>query len=204
MGSVYQSGFIYSIDDTTPTAGSIGGKVLALTDQAAHYPSGIVWSFGSPPHAIYGISEISTSSSPNPSTGPIAGQSACNGASDGSCDTINIVTYYNGTSLTQYASGLCKASIGGYTDWYLPAICEMGPNGCSGIPNIVNNLSSLISPSCMMGTSCLAGSYWSSTEQAANSQPYAWSENFASGSGSQFAGAKSDARGVRCSRALTP
>ena len=221
FGSVYQSGFIYSIDDTTPSTGSIGGKVAAVTDQAAAYPNGIIWSSdGSGTTvsniAIFGISETSTSASPNPSTGQIAGQSACNGKTDGSCDTTNIVTYYNAnrttggaapTPLTQYASGLCKASMGGYTDWYLPAICEMGPasngSGCvSGTPNIVTNLPSLLT-SCT-GSSCLAGSYWSSTEYSGDPPSSAWSQYFASGGGSsQYNDGKYLHLGVRCSRALT-
>ena len=220
LASVYQSGFIYSIDDSTATTGSIGGKVAAVTDQAAAYPNGIIWSSDGSSAvsniAIFGISETSTSASPNPSTGQITGQSACNGASDGACDTTNIVTYYNAnrtaggavpTPLTQYASGLCKASIGGYTDWYLPAICEMGPasngSGCvSGTPNMMTNLPSLLT-SCT-GTSCLAGAYWSSTEYSGFPTDLAWSQTFASGGGSyQGADRKSATLGVRCSRALT-
>ena len=222
LASVYQSGFIYSIDDTTPITGSIGGKVAAVTDQAAAYPAGIIWSSGGSGTtvsyiAIFGISETSTSLIPNPSTGPITGQSACNGAYDGACDTTNIVTYYNAnrtaggaapTPLTQYASGLCKASIGGFTDWYLPAICEMGPafngSGCSaGTPNMVTNLPSLLT-ACTAGTSCLAGHYWSSTEGSGNPSNVAWFQFFASGDGSdQNYLFKGDALGVRCSRALT-
>ena len=219
LASVYQSGFIYSIDDTTPTTGSIGGKVAAVTDQAAAYANGIIWSSdgsGAVSNiAIFGISETSTSASPNPSTGQIAGQSACNGNADGSCDTTNIVTYYNAnraaggtapTPLTQYASGLCKASIGGYTDWYLPAICEMGPasngSGCVGTPNMVTSLPSLLT-SCT-GTSCLSGFYWSSTEASGNPSNSAWDQRFASGGGSiQVVDGKVAPMGVRCSRALT-
>ena len=220
LASVYQSGFIYSIDDTTPATGSIGGKVAAVTDQAAAYPDGIIWSSdGSGTTAsysyiaIYGISETSTSAIPNPSTEQIAGQSACNGNTDGACDTTNIVTYYNAnraaggavpTPLTQYASGLCKASIGGYTDWYLPAICEMGPasngSGCiSDTPNMVTNLPLLLT-SCT-GTSCLSGVYWSSTEDSGEPTFFAWNQNFASGGGSdQVLDNKNTTLGVRCSR----
>ena len=221
LASVYQSGFIYSIDDTTPITGSIGGKVAAVTDQAAAYPNGIIWSSdGSGTTvsniAIFGISETSTIASPNPSTGQITGQSACNGRTDGACDTTNIITYYNvnrtaggtaPTPLTQYASGLCKASIGGYTDWYLPAICEMGPDSndsycVPGTPNMVTNLPSLLS-SCT-GTSCLSGYYWSSTEYSGNPTFSAWYQTFASGgSSSQGDDYKLDSLGVRCSRALT-
>ena len=221
LASVYQLGFIYSIDDSTPTTGSIGGKVAAVTDQAAAYPSGIIWSSDGSGTivsyiAIFGISETSTSATPNPSAGQITGQSACNGRTDGACDTTNIVTYYNAnraaggaapTPLTQYASGLCRASIGGYTDWYLPAICEMGPasnsSGCvSGTPNMVTNLPLLLT-SCT-GTSCLSGLYWSSTEYSGFPSDLAWGQDFASGGGSgQPLGDKSSALGVRCSRALT-
>jgi hypothetical protein len=210
LASVYQSG-------------SIGGKVAAVTDQAAAtFPNGIIWSSdGSGATvsyiAIYGISETSTSLSANPSTGQITGQSACNGNTDGACDTTNIVTYYNAnraaggtapTPLTQYASGLCKASIGGYTDWYLPAICEMGPasNGSdceAGTPNMVTNLPSLLLTSCT-GTSCLAGEYWSSTEYSGIPTHGAWGQFFASGGGSpQSHPNKNSTLGVRCSRALT-
>lgn len=46
----YQGGFVYSVDDTTPNTGSIGGKVLTLVDQAAPAiddqpaPTSIIWS----------------------------------------------------------------------------------------------------------------------------------------------------------------
>ena len=218
LASVYQSGFIYSIDDATPTTGSIGGKVAAVTDQAAGDLSGIIWSSdGSGTTAsyiaIFGISETSTSTSPNPSTGQITGQSACNGAYDGACDTTNIVAYYSipntnpAINLTYYASGLCKASIGGYTDWYLPAICEMGPasngSGCvSGTPNMVTNLPLLLTA--CTGTSCLAGFYWSSTENSGGPTGGAWAQHFASGGGSSQNGSNKGFKlGVRCSRALT-
>ena len=218
LASVYQSGFIYSIDDTTPTTGSIGGKAAALTNQAAGDLSGIIWSSdGSGTTAsyiaIFGISETSTSTSPSPSAGEITGQSACNGAYDGACDTTNIVAYYSipntnpAINLTYYASGLCKASIGGYTDWYLPAICEMGPasngSGCvSGTPNMVTNLPSLLTA--CTGTSCLAGYYWSSTETSGVPTYNAWYQIFLSGGGSgQSVSSKGTTRGVRCSRALT-
>jgi len=35
FGCQHQRGFVYSIDDTTPDTGSIGGKVVSLVDQAA-------------------------------------------------------------------------------------------------------------------------------------------------------------------------
>ena len=225
---IYQGGYIYSVDDTTSKTGSIGGKVAALENQAA-----ALWSSdgaGNPSfNAIYGISEISTTGTANPSQvtippsapgQPITGQVACNGKTDGACDTNNIVTYYNAnraaggeapTPLTQYASGLCKASIGGYTDWYLPAICEMGPvsngSGCvSGTPNMVTNLSSLLLNSCT-GTSCLNGVYWSSTEYSGQPDGFVWYQDFEPGFSNQGFVIKGfllpNTLAVRCSRALT-
>ena len=224
-GCIYQQGYIYAIDDTQgcisgACIGGIGGKVAALKDQAP-YSNRIIWSSnGSSATSfipIYGISETSTVGTPNPNTGQITGQVACNGKTDGACDTNNIVTYYNAnraaggaapTPLTQYASGLCKASIGGYTDWYLPAICEMGPpsngSGCAlGTPNMVTNLNLLLT-SCT-DFSCLAGRYWSSTELSGNPTYSAWNQLFASGGGSNQNGSpKFNTLGVRCSRTLTP
>ena len=43
-GSVYQGGYVYAVDDTTPDTGSIGGKVATLTDQATNFSPGIIWS----------------------------------------------------------------------------------------------------------------------------------------------------------------
>lgn len=223
--SVYQSGFVYSIDDTTPISGSIGGKVAALTDQATASLNGIIWSSDgsgttASDIAILGIGETSTSSVPSPTSPAYPASTpayrACHGNSDGACNSSNIVSYYNfnrtaggsvPTPLIQYASGLCKASIGGFTDWYLPAICEMGPvssgSGCaSGTPNMVDNLPSLLTA--CTGTSCLAGPYWSSTEESLFAASKAWLQIFLSGSSSsQFSDAKLGTYGVRCSRVLT-
>jgi uncharacterized protein YjdB len=227
-GSVYQGGYIYAVDDTTPTTGSIGGKVVSLADQAARYPGGIIWSSNSSGTydggvSLYGISETSTTSSPNPSTGQVAGQSACYGNSDGSCDTANIIAYYSPPTTSPainhsyYAAGLCKATINGYADWYLPAICEMGPasnsSGCAaGTQNIISDFPDLVgdpgasnpSTSCTVGSNCLAGRYWSSTEGSVLPQNVAWYQYFASGGGSvQNHSGKLSLLGVRCSRALT-
>jgi hypothetical protein len=143
---------------------------------------------------------------------------ACNGSTEGACNTSNIVTYYNAnrtkggaapTPLTQYASGLCKANIGGYTDWYLPAICEMGPassgSGCaSDTPNMVANLPTLLATPCTVGSSCLAGAYWSSTEVSGYPLGYAWGQGFESVDSSvQRIAVKDGPFGVRCSRTLT-
>jgi len=253
-GCIYQGGYVYAFDDTTPNTGSVGGKVVTTSDQAAAYPNGIVWSSnggtggGSGPvdtsyDTLPGIDETSTSATGLPTyatfasffsstytnANPFTSASfaMCNGISDGSCNTDNILTFYNQfitnntlanggtalftasagpTNITYYAAGLCAQTIGSYSDWYLPAICEMGYGssacGTSGIPTLQNMQFSLIDSS---GLSVPAGYYWSSTENSDDPQGNAWYQVFASGGGSfQFFVNKYSLLGVRCSRALTP
>ena len=259
-GSVYQGGYIYAVDDTTPNTGSIGGKVVTLTDQAPRLPDGVVWSSNGANSTsvsydiIPGIAETSTTASsaptyvdaqtsfnntysnestfPFPSSGSF---SSCNGRTNGACNSTNILTLYNTyvtnygigsspytlsagpTTTSYYAAGRCTATISGYSDWYLPAICEMGPDsngsGCSpSTQNIVSQLPNLLgnpnagipSTSCTYGANCLAGYYWSSTEYSGNPSGRAWCQYFASGGSSfQVDASKINIFGVRCSRALT-
>ncbi len=172
-GSVYQGGFVYEINDTTPNTGSIGGAVASLVDQAEPYISSgaqttsIIRSSNGVGRAeadvsydiIPFIAEIVSSndsyntaqstfnsSYSNTSTYPFPLSPAflsCSGATDGACNSANILTLYNTymtnygvgsspyalsngpTTLSYYAAGLCTATISGNSDWYLPAICEM-------------------------------------------------------------------------------
>ena len=160
----------------------------------------------------------------------------CNGATDGSCNQGNIYTYYSqlqtnygssgsapfaqNTTLptppTDYAAGLCTATISGHSDWYLPAICEMDSTHyeilCpASTQSMAGNLSNLIgdesaptpSTSCLNGVNCLAGWYWSSTEAGYNPQDMAVPVGFGRGQLTPT-GYKNSQLGVRCSRALTP
>lgn len=214
-GCIYQGGYVYALDETTPDTLSVGGKVAATTDQAAAFPNGIIWSSNSSGSydggiSIYGISESSTTSSPSPSSGQVSGQVACNGGTDGPCDTNNIVTYYSppttspGINDLFYAAGLCKQTISGFSDWYMPAICEMGYGsfcGSSSAPTLQNIQSNLVDYN---GLNLLAGHYWSASEFSGAAQTIAWVERFApSGSSFQSANDKLQPFGVRCSRALT-
>ncbi len=175
----------------------------------------------------------------NESTFPFPASSAfatCNGATQGACNSSNILALYDAyktgygigaspytlsagpTSLTDYAAGLCTATINTYSDWDLPAICEMDSVSVNvtcptGVQSMSANLSFLLgdptagtpSTSCNppSGTNCLAGYYWSSTELAFNPQNHVWFEYFSLAGSTQDAGSKDTPLGVRCSRALT-
>ncbi|MGO8858064.1 MAG: hypothetical protein ACLQO1_20485 [Steroidobacteraceae bacterium] len=193
-GNIYQSGYVFSIDDTTPDTISIGGKAAALVDQTSAIP----WSVGY--FSIFGIAQTSTSVAPSPSSGALAGMSACNGGVNGACDSINISVAYSGTAPTTYAAGLCDLIIDAYSDWYLPAICEMG-YGSAGCPTMANMQSNLVDTGIVTN---LSGAYWSSTESSISPQIFTWSEFFATGGGSnQLFANKSSALAVRCVRAIT-
>jgi hypothetical protein len=208
-GSVHQAGYAFAIDDTTPSTGSIGGKVVALTDQASDNGNGIAWSVGSSGGAVFddipGIYQSSTV--PN---------DACNGAVDGACTSAVIVAYYAPPQTnpaiirSQYAAGLCSAAIGGFSDWYLPAICEMGYDrigvgsscGSQGAPTMQNMQSSLVDNGDMAGLS--PGYYWSSTENAGLPYLFVFFQQFVSaGGGYQTYASKDTPYGVRCARVMT-
>jgi hypothetical protein len=203
-GCIYQGGYVFAVDDTTPNTGSIGGKAAALTDQAPAYPDGVVWASDGTPNQpdfsnIPGIYETSTS--------------PCVGNVDGACDTAQIVAYYSPASAfppSLYAAGLCLGDASnGYSDWYLPAICEMSYDsnssgtgcGTSSTPLVQNMQSNLVDNPV---TNALSGYYWSATEFSGDPQILAWLQYFAGGGGSdQLLVTKLITAGVRCARALT-
>ena len=124
-GCIYQGGYVFALDDTTPNTGSVGGKVLSTTDQAPVQPNGVVWGSNGgigggvggistvdcSQDEIPGISETSTSTSSNPTFSSFASLfssfytnpnpfsssdfASCDGAIDGACNTTNIVTFYD-------------------------------------------------------------------------------------------------------------
>jgi hypothetical protein len=182
-GSIYQSGYIFSIDDSTASTNNIGGKVLALSDQSLSDQ----WSVT--PDDILGISEIDTT--------------PCAGASDGACNTSQIVSYYS-TPYSSYAAGLCKSTINGYGDWFLPSICELN-KAPQYTPRICNQATQDIQSN-LVDTNIvpLNGYYWSSTEYSSNPQNIAWTNYFASGGVSvPLLTNKTFLLSVRCTRSLT-
>jgi hypothetical protein len=112
-GCIYQEGYVFSMDDSTPATSSIGGTVAALEDQA----DSLVWgsngvNAGSVSYDIVpGIGNTSTASSGTPTfqdasayfqatyTGPFglsaSDFSQCDGITDGRCNTANIVAFYD-------------------------------------------------------------------------------------------------------------
>lgn len=147
--------------------------------------------------------------------------SVCNGATDGTCDTQQIVTKYVGFN---YAANGCYNKTTDNTGnvsrgtWYLPSTCELNGGlylnstsntymSCSsptlGSPSfpVTTGIFSLYSLGLLSGI--IPGYFWSSTEDSDNPQDGAWLQFFASGGGgSQGNDAKDDVFGVRCSRAL--
>ncbi len=217
-GCQYQGGFIYSVDDTTLNSGSIGGKVTPIVDQAAprinsgSQPTSIIWSSdgtsGNPDFFdIPGIYETSIT--------------PCLGIIDGACNSNQILNHYSPTStypLSYYAAGLCEDTISGYSDWYLPAVCELDSDSGTlvcpvGTQSMSSNLSFLVgdpaagtpSTSCSPPTStdCLAGSYWSSTEYSVSPEFTSWFVRYNSFGNSQGTSGKQTQLGVRCSRLIS-
>ncbi len=170
-GSVYQGGYVFAIDDTTPDTGSVGGKVAALSDAS----TALVW-------------------------GGLGTATGASSLSDGQTNTPTIVTVL-GTGT--YAAYACTLPDHGYTDWYLPAICEMDTRG-SGCPASTQTMQSSLVDNGNVGA--LSGNnYWSSSEDLANTTFEAWGEFFSTGGTDvAYTATKGFALDVRCARQLTP
>lgn len=200
-GCVYQGGYVFALDDSTSTAGSIGGKVMTLTDQT------------SAPHVFWSVSPFCTADYFNIPGIDQNSTTPCVGKQDGACNSTQIWAHYTTAPKTCYAAGVCNLTIAAYADWYLPAICEMGYGtgmggaGCGSalVPTTQNIQSSLLDSSASHPDAILpVGPYWSSTETAFTPQFGAWYENFVSGgSTDQNSSGKNIRYPVRCARALT-
>lgn len=169
FGNIYQSGYIFSIDDSTNPTLSIGGKVLAVTN------------------------EVDSPWSQNPGS---INMTACNQLNDGACNTDLIVAYNSGPS-SSYAAGLCKLKTNGsYTNWYLPAICEMNSFG-AGCVRQEDVLTNLVTP----GIGGLSGYYWSSSQSSSGA---AQASFFAQSGGSfNLAVLKNIPTASRCARTIS-
>ena len=109
----------------------------------------------------------------------------------------------NNQSDVIYAAQACVNYRGGaYTDWYLPAVCEMGystPNSEVNAPctaSIDNMQSRLVDTNYVS----IYGEYWSSTESVIDPMNYAWYQTFFIGGGNQNYLSKYNKLQVRCVR----
>jgi len=166
--------------------------------------------------------KYSTNYSTTPDLTPSDTFNNCAGSTDGDCNSANILNFYNAyitnyeilgtppftpsagpTPLTEYAAGLCDATIATYSDWYLPAICEMGiddavpESGCGTIaaPTLQTIQTNLVTPAIVAFT----GTYFSSTQLSTN-QNYVWKYSFADPTGTISSARKGTASAVRCVR----
>jgi hypothetical protein len=169
-GSVYESGYAFAIDDTTAGNVSIGGKVAALLDSQTVVP----WA---------------------PNTSITNAVSLTNGAAN----TATVVAFF-GTPLSSYAAGLCTAASGGFTDWYLPAPCEMGTDASCAV-SMQNMQSSLVDNPVTGGPQNL---YWTSAETVGSGGNLATQQFLSLGGGSfQLSAPKAFTEPLRCARIMT-
>lgn len=192
-GSVHQGGYVFAIDDGTPDTGSIGGKVAALND----LPAPLGWS----------SQELSVSSNLHENS-----TSPCHGATDGACNTAQIVAAAAAAGIDAPAATSCDTSTeGGFSDWYLPAACEQGYDaavgftthicGVQGAPLMDNMQSRLVDGGDIAG---LHGkSYWGATSWSVS--PHRWKlEHHFIAMAYKETNANYLQRYVRCVRAFTP
>lgn len=149
-GCIYQGGYLFAINDSTPATESIGGTTMAQSSPPA---TTVVWSsngIGSVDvsnDVIPGIDVTSTTSVGSPSEAaadasfsssygfpyPSGGSQACNGLADGACNSGNIVFLYN-TYITNY--GVTNILEPGPTNpsYYAAGICSQYKTNASGTP----------------------------------------------------------------------
>jgi len=180
-GCIYQKGYVFVIDDTTPNTTSIGGTTVDLFDSAQTYP----WSNT----YISGIAASFTDGESN--TQQIIAQQGSGSYAANYCNSYSIDSDGNSPCVT----GTC------YTGWYLPAICQMSSMECSGTTtNMQDKLPDLISAQCVTG--CLNGNYWSSTFSNLGTD-LAWYQLFSASSNLSNNKNQDIALSVRCVRSLT-
>jgi hypothetical protein len=202
QGGITVSGDNIASPPTTALAFSLDGYLVyavptgstatvAATSDAA---SNVLWSANLV--AIAGITDTST----------VAGGAACNGASDGACDSGQIEAHYL-TPYTSYAAGQCyqitsdNTGVVSLGTWHLPAICEMGSSG--GAANCPTGAANMSANLVQLGFSTISGGYWTSTEYAPDPSLGAWLEGLVPGQDNQIPADKMTiAASARCGRSI--
>lgn len=166
-GNIYQGGYVYKIDASTPPTRNVSGSIAGLSDIS---PNKLSWNpINRPVQTINGIvSEL-----------------------DGSGNTQKIINAYGAGNYAAYncsqvrvndAGASCTGGADCFSSWYLPAICEIG-NGatysanCSLHPN--NMTSNLFVPGIgnFQSGSGYASTYWASTSYTRGSDAEGWTFN---------------------------
>lgn len=189
-GSFYQAGWLFSIIETENPSESIGGTVAAEEDSAA---------------------QKTTTYSPGDQNTTNAMYDGFNGLAN----TNAMVAHY-GQDETYSATVCTDYAGGGYNDWYLPAICQMGFGGSDegfgcgdapgSIPNIQFNLLIINDNQNFNFNTDEGSAYWSSTASEKPSPQNAWAQTFAIAGepGNQFNSiGVGGVFGIRCVRAIT-
>lgn len=179
-GCIYQEGYILSMIDHTSPSESISGTTVALSDLASY-----AWNI--PTTQLLYIAQSLT---------------------DGKENTQGILSYsiIISSAAEQCVNyTICDADNNCYSQWYLPAICQMnGLGGDPSCPNDVPNISedlALSGVNCAgTGSGCLSGSYWSSTSIVSYK---AWYELFSDNSNSAKLDYRSFPKNIRCLRDFT-
>ena len=201
------------VSSITPNGGtnyyyvySVNNRTASVVDDTNAMDSPKIWSATN--DNIAGITDNDT----------VADGDACNGATDGSCDTTQIVNQYV-TPYTNYAAGLCYDNTHGGAmgtgQWYLPSACELNGSiylnvttnqfvSCSPVLTSFSSLYSLGALGSPLSTLLSSDVYWSSTEDSANSQDSAYDMGFFPGGGGFLDRAlKGSQKSVRCFQAVT-
>lgn len=163
-GSVYQGGHVFAFDEAPALNQSVSGKVAAIST-ATTYNWSRHFIGPAPVFEVVGVSDDSVGPAPN-----------CNGKFDGACNTQRIVAApeHAGVALADYTAGVCRSTLNGYADWYLPAICEMSNSAATGCPSGDTMQEKLQTP----GHVHFADS-WSSTQTSLDDVALAWRHSFA-------------------------
>lgn len=127
---------------------------------------------------------------------------------DGAANTADIVAFFGNTH--DYAAALCvDSTVGGYGDWYLPAMCELGRYlgvgnnpSCGTIPNLLTTLHLIgFGNFITINSPIHSQSYWSSTNNPSIDNRVVWNQNFTNFSISNGSG-ENQFKEARCVRSF--